>query len=215
MAQRVMGLEDTLRTLQQIDPVLVRQARKRMKDDLKPVVAAARGTLPAGPPLSKWVASKRSVVTSGVRRYGERKGSGEGSPLPVWESARANRRIGIMVQRKRVKGFTGRRALVALRQTDAAGQALDMAGKVTSTPFSRNLTARFGPPSRGMWPAVEKNRSKIDSSMEKSKREMEGVINSALRSRSGGYDKGVYEQFRGMGYTHQSSMQYARKYRWI
>lgn len=205
-----MGLEDTLRTLQRIDPVYYRTAQKNLKKDLAPVVGDIRAQIPGSPPLSHWVVPRSGVIDA---RKTLRHSSS--SRFPVYVAASAKRRVGVIVRRQRLKGFTGRRALVALRQSDAAGEVFDMAGKHPNL-FGSNLSGKFGMnPSRLMWPMVEKHRSTIDSSMEKSKREMEGVINSALRSRSGGYDKGVYEQFRGMGYTHQSSMQYARKYRWI
>jgi len=178
-----IGLNHALGTLQQIDPVLARQARKRMKDDLKPIAQAAKGTIPALP-LSRWVASSSSSSSSGAVRYGTKRSTTKGgSASPVWDSSQAKRKIGIIVQRKRVKGFTGRRALVALRQNDAAGQMFDLAGKNPNV-FGANLARKFGAPSRGMWPTVEKNHTMIQGSIERAKRDMEHTINAELRSRA-------------------------------
>lgn len=201
-----IGLNHALETLQKIDPVLVRQARKRMKDDLKPVAQAAKGSIPSSPPLSRWVEPGRGDVDArGVLRSGSQR-------MPVWSSGSAKRKIAIVVQRKRVKGFTGRRALVALRQNDAAGAVYDMAGKHPNV-FGSNLTGRFGEPSRYMWPTVEKHRDAAVASVERAKKDMEREINARLRRR-GSYDVDTYEQLRSMGYHHSSAMFYARGQRW-
>lgn len=210
MAQRVIGLEDALRTLKQIDPVYYRTAQKNLKKDLAPLVSDVRSQIPGAPPLSRWVAPGNGVIDS---RKTLRHASD--SRFPVFISASAKRRVGIIVRRQRVKGFTGRRALVALRQSDAAGEVFDMAGKHPNQ-FGSNLSGKFNlNPSRLMWPMVEKHRGTIDASMEKAKREMEGVINAQLRSRRGAYDKDVYDYFRGTGWGHESAMHYARKTKWV
>ena len=181
-----IGLNHAFETLQDMEPVLLRQSKKRMKDDLKPVAQAAKGSIPSSPPLSRWVASSSSASSSGALRYGSKKPSTEGgSASPVWDSGSAKRKIGIIVQRKRVKGFTGRRALVALRQNDAAGQMFDLAGRKHPNVFASNLSSRFGQASRYMWPTVEKHRDTTTASMERAKRDMEKTINEELRKRAG------------------------------
>ena len=105
---KVRGLESTLSALRDIDPVLYKQAQKRLKSDAAPILSEARGSIPSGPPLSRWVVPKHGGEDSGkgVTRSGKAR-------MPAWNGGSAKRKIGIIVRRQRVKGFTGRRALVA------------------------------------------------------------------------------------------------------
>ena len=177
----VRGLESALSTLKQIDPVLVRQAQKRLKDDAKPMVGEARGSIPSSPPLSRWVVPKHGGLTDLARGHQVRYQGG--SRMPVWDSGGAKRKIAVIVRRQRVKGFTGRRALVALRQNDAAGQVFDVAGRRNANVFGNNLTKTWRSPSRYMWPAVEKHRETVKVSITRAKFDMEEIINAELRAR--------------------------------
>jgi len=169
-----IGLDRALSTLRQIDPVLVREAQKRLRNEAKPMASEAKAAIPTSPPLSRWVPSSKSFADNTALRQGS-------SRLPVWSSPSAKRKIGIMVRRQKMKGYTGRRALVALRQNDAAGAVFDIAG--TGNTFGRNLEAKFGSRSRYMWPAAEKHRDTVQQSINRAKFDMEEVINEALRGK--------------------------------
>lgn len=174
----IKGLQHALRTLKEIDPKLEREAKKRLKGDVKPIVTDAKSAIPGQAPLSRWVASgaaagdRRGVVRAGASR------------MPVWNSGSAKRRIGASIARKRVRGFKGRRMLIAVRQMDAAGAVFDMAGRRSSNQFAANLTASTSlKASRYMWPAAEKNMDAVRDSIKNSVKEVERQINAELRSR--------------------------------
>ena len=173
----IQGLDSALRKLKEIDPKLEREAKKRLKNDVKVIVQEARNSIPSSPPLSRWVSPKGAAADSnGIVRSGK-------SRLPVWDSGRARRRIGASVTRKRVRGYTGRRLLISVRQGDAAGAAYDMAGRASSNVFASNLSSRHGSASRGMWPAAEKHMNAVHDSIKESVREVERQINRELRTR--------------------------------
>ena len=72
-----IGLEHAFKTLRQIDPVFEKMAKKRLKDDVKPIVQDAKASIPGSPPLSRWVAPKGAGADGqGVVRAG-------GSRLPI------------------------------------------------------------------------------------------------------------------------------------
>lgn len=172
-----IGLEHAFRTLREIDPVLYKQAQKRLKGDLKPIAQEIKGKLPGEPPLSRWRPTQTSFIDSNrTMRHGGT------ARMPVYIAASARRRVGVIVRRQRVKGFSGRRALVALRQSDAAGQVFDLAGK-NRNQFGSNLSSKWGlDPSRLMWPTVERRKDVITSSITQAKFDMEAIINEQLRS---------------------------------
>jgi hypothetical protein len=108
-----------------------------------------------------------------------------GSGFPVFESAGARRRIALSITNKGVKGYTGKRRLIAVVEKDAAGQILDYAGrKNKSSSFAKNLGVHNGFASRFMWPAAEKHKDAVRASIRKSVREIERDVNMRLRMRS-------------------------------
>jgi hypothetical protein len=162
-------------------PKLERDAKKRLKNDVKPIVADAKAAIPGSPPLSKWVAPKGGGGDGVYERYAKK---GSGQPLPIWSSTTAKRRINSSVRRKRVSGYKGRMLLITVRQTDASGSVFDMAGRVNkSSVFARNLSRKFGDASRTMWPAADKNRALVHASLKASVLEVERQINQELRRR--------------------------------
>lgn len=178
MAQpyRVRGLEQTLDTLKQMDPVLYKEAQKRIKADAKPMIIAARNAVPQQAPLSRWAAPKQDAA--GVERSGTAR-------LPAWKGKPRNR-INASVRRKNIKGTGGKRVIMRMVQSDAAGAVFDIAGKKnpSGSQFNRNLTAKYGNASRSMWPAAEKHLPTVRRSLEASRDAMERDLNTKLRVRS-------------------------------
>jgi len=169
---QIQGLNEALATLREIDPVLYREGQKELKRGVQPLVNTARSNTPQQTPLSNWKQSSGAAV--------ERSGA---SRLPAWEN-NAKRKINTRVRRERVRGMGGRRVLIRVVQGSASGSVWDMAGRRnTSSTFARNLTARFGSASRGMWPAAEKHLDDVQETVQKAVFNMEDVINEALRER--------------------------------
>ncbi|MEI8285762.1 MAG: hypothetical protein WCG15_00545 [Actinomycetes bacterium] len=175
----VRGLQASLKELRKIDPKLATAARKRLRDDAKPIIQEAKSMIP-DVPLSRWHA--------GTAKMQDRKGQKTlrtGSGFPVFESAGARRRIALSITNKGVKGYTGKRRLIAVVEKDASGQILDYAGrKNSSNQFARNLSKKNGKASRFMWPAAEKHKDAVRASIRKSVREIERDVNMRLRMRS-------------------------------
>lgn len=173
----IRGLDASLRKLKQIDPKLEREAKKRLKDDVKPIVQDAKASIPGSPPLSRWVAPKGAGADGqGVVRAG-------GSRLPIWSSGPAKRRIGVSIVRKRRSGYTGKMLLIRVRQMDAAGAVFDIAGRRNAdNPLDKSLkSAGFGGASRGMWPAAMRHKDAVHDSIKASVHEVERQINAELR----------------------------------
>jgi len=176
--QKIRGLDDALKTLGKMDPVLRRAAVKRLKGDVQPIVSAIRAGIPQAP-LSKWVAPKQSSARRGVIQAG-RSGQ-EGLPYFVFSKAKSGVRSSVKKQSKR--GMKGKQILISIRQTNGSGIVFDMAGKKTDGTFARNLTNKWGGPSRRMWPTVERHKPQVVVSINRSVIDMENQINHMLRSR--------------------------------
>lgn len=129
----VRGLKEALAELNKVAPTVRRELTKSIKGDAKPLLDAARALVPDSPPLSG--------MTSG--RF-------------AW-STKAKSQIGIkMGGRARGEQYT----ILSLRQNNPAGSIFDIAGKKGGSSkrgqaFIANLVARYGSPSRAMWPAAE------------------------------------------------------------
>lgn len=178
----IRGLDASLRKLKEIDPKLEREAKKRLKNDVKPIVSDAKALIPGSPPLSRWVAPKNGGTDSGgTQRYNR---TGSSQPIPIWNSGAARRRIGSSVARKRRKGFNGRMLLISVRQMDGAGEVFDKAGLKTNSVFTRNLSSKWGGPWRAMYRSADKHMSTVHDSIKASVREVEKQINDELRRRA-------------------------------
>ena len=175
MAEQIRGLNQTLGVLQDIAPILRREAIKRLKLDAKPIVTAAKAKIPTVA-LSGWVAPKQTGAPN------PRKST---TPIKPYDATAMRRRTTISVRNKRTRDKKGKETLIRLVSSAPTSTPFDMAGKLTRSVFSDNLSAnpRFGDPSRFMYPAVEANQSLVISSMRRSVVNMEQLINEALRDK--------------------------------
>jgi hypothetical protein len=180
--QKIRGLDDALKTLGKMDPVLRRAAVKRLKDDVKPIVSAIKAGIPKAP-LSNWVAPKQSSARRGTISAGRSGAAG----TPYWEFGKAKSGVRSSVKKQGARQMKGKAILVSIRQSNGAGEVFDMAGKKSNSIFTRNLTAKWGGPSRRMWPAAEKHKPAVVASINKSVTSMEDIINEELRAR--GYSR--------------------------
>jgi hypothetical protein len=171
-AYRVRGLDQALDTLKKIDPELYKAAQKRIKNDVKPMITDARKSVPQQTPLSRWKQSSGAGERSGEAR------------LPAWTGRPANR-INASVRRRKIRGTGGKRTLMKMQQSSPAGAVFDIAGRKNpgGSQFNRNLIAKYGSASRGMWPAAERHLVTVRKSIEHSVVEMERVLNAELRTR--------------------------------
>jgi len=176
--QQIRGLNDSLKTLQKIDPVLKREAVKRLKGDVKPIVAAIKAKLPKTP-LSNWVPPKQSSARRGKIEAGRSGAAG----LPYWEYGKAKGGVRVGVRSKRERGMKGKALLISVRSTNGATEAFDMAGRKNSgNRLDRSLNIKgYGGPSRVIWPTAEKHKPQVEASIQRSVEDMEKQINRLLR----------------------------------
>lgn len=170
----VRGLGEAMATLQKIAPELVKEARKEMRDVVKPMQAAAKGLVPDERPLSRWSESDGRGRTKDVARSGNAR-------MPAWNSGAAKRRIGFRITKKTLKGGRGRIILLRMIQNDPAGAVFDIAGSAGGGTFGANLNKKHRKTSRTMWPAADKHLPTVQEGIRNAQARMEDTINRQLK----------------------------------
>ena len=145
----VVGIKEALRELGKVERGLARDLRKSARDIMQPIVTTARNEIP-------------EVALSGMSRSWV---SGKtGVQLLPWDASKARRYVKAKTSTKKPKEFAGvTRDLAAFYVSWAGGvnMLFDMAGRKNNSVMAANLTGKFGPPSRIMWPAAEKNEAQV------------------------------------------------------
>ena len=134
---KVEGLDQTIKTLRQLDKESLKSMRKDFKTVAKPLVDNARAKQPGTYPLSRM---ENSVMDKNRGFKYEPKKTRSG-----------------IIARASTKAYRRAHAICRVTQRDPAGAMVDMAGKTTDSVFARNLTAKLGKPSRFMWPAADQS----------------------------------------------------------
>ncbi len=151
--------------LRKIDPQLRKDFNKRARDIAKPIVIAAKRNY-------------TQVPLSGMSRRWSQNGRLK-FPFTVPE-ARKGVRIKIDTSRRLNRGPARPVGIVSVKQINPAAVIFDMAGKATDNQLARNLAARWGPPSRVMWPAAEQELPQVEREMAALVRDTERTIEAAL-----------------------------------
>jgi hypothetical protein len=158
---QIEGLDTVIRELNDLEPGLVKQLRKDLVTEVKPLIAIVKRKVESSKPfLSGFEHSGRT----GLR----------GNPIKV--TARTS-------TRKRA----GKTSLVSIRTSSEAATIADMAGRKTGrgkTPQGQaliaNLTARSGKPSRYIYPSIENEIPRIQQSTLKIVEEYAKKVNRRL-----------------------------------
>lgn len=147
----IYGVASTLKKLRELDDGLYREARKQMYSDIKPLMEQIKRNIPDTAPLST---SGRPM--SGFMHNGR---TGWGNPVVIQRQ---------IITRKR-KGYQPiMRVTVKNQNNGGAITIADMAGRKTNgkTPSGKALIRNLSQkPSRYVWPAVEKNKRLIETSL--------------------------------------------------
>jgi len=151
---QVKGVKEALRQINKVDPKLRRQFTKRYKDIVKPVIQDAKARFPNEPPLS------------GMGKPYKKLGGWDGGLVAKGVVAKINTRKAR--NRNVAKGAVYETVgAFIVQQKTGWGSLYDMAGK--KRPGSKMNQALvqegFGSASRAMWPAYEKNQTKIDAAV--------------------------------------------------
>jgi hypothetical protein len=127
----IVGVNQMIKELRQVEPELYRQLRKDLINDVKPLYRAIRSNIPPVAPLS-------GLNNNGRLAWGK----------PVRVSAKINL--------KQKRGFT---SLLTVRTENAAVEMIDMAGSKSTgnTLQGRAMIANLsGKASRYVWPAANR-----------------------------------------------------------
>lgn len=168
----VTGVPETLRALGRIDPELRKAAVREFRSIGNELRREARASIPATPAVSGW----RTTRT-------RRPENGPG----VWTVGRLAYRPGKVRSGITVR-FSARSApgrpirLVTLRNANAAGAILEIAGRRRSNRLSRALDESGWPKAgRVAWRTVDRNRARIDAGVRTAVDNMTATLNAALR----------------------------------
>jgi hypothetical protein len=162
---QIRGVRETIVALRKIDPQLRKDFNKRARDIAKPIVLEARRRytqVPLSGMSRRWAPRGRDVF-----------------PFTV-SGARKGVRVKIDTSKRLNRGPARPVGIVSVKQVDAAAVIFDMAGKATDNQLARNLAARWGPPSRVMWPAAEQELPQVEREMAALVRDTERTIQAAL-----------------------------------
>ena len=167
----VEGVAEVLRALGKINPELKKATVKNMKTAGDPMVQDARSLFPATSPLSNW----GNWTTP------------KGRVIGPYNPAKVKRGAKVAYRGSKVRGSDKDTIpLLTMRQTDAAGSIVDMAGRRSNgnTPQGRAFIAQLrshGVASRAMWPAAERNMDRVTAAVEDAINEMSAQIEEMMR----------------------------------
>lgn len=160
--QSVYGVRDALKTLREVSPKLERDARKAMREAVAPMAAAASAGFGSEPPLPG-MRRGRSAWSAKDRKVTTKTGGRTNRAKTEWP-------------------------LVSIRAAGAGASIFDMAGKSSPgvTSLVSVLTARFGRPSRNMWPIVEGYKGTIDRALTEAVKDTMAQASAELAYKPGG-----------------------------
>lgn len=148
----IFGLQATKRLMRELEPDLLKEMNREIRDQLKPVQTRAQSLIPASPPVSGW---GRSVNAPGSRSsyspYGRR---WDYSRLE-WNSAEARKGIVIRQGGARGRGRTTRAAW-QVRSNNAAAAVFELMGRGKSNAaMVRNVGRRHSGTGRVVYRAFD------------------------------------------------------------
>lgn len=151
----VVGIKEALRDLGKLDKDLARELRKEARNIMAPIVRDAKSAIP-------------NTALSGMSRPWTSKTSGV--QLLPWSGATARRFVKAKTSTRKPKEFQGVTQDLAVFYVSWAGGVnaiFDMAGRKNNSVLAANLTRMFGPPSRIMYPAADKNAVAVEAGISK------------------------------------------------
>jgi hypothetical protein len=151
------GVKETLKALESFDKEAVSSFNKLVNKELNSAKREAQGFVFDEPPLSGW-------NTQPARNPRSRGGAG----WPAWDQSIVKSGISVTKAERRVrKDYTTNAG--ALKNRSAAGVIYELAGRRTrgNGTFISNLEEKQGNASRLVWKAVDNNRDRIVSNVNK------------------------------------------------
>lgn len=141
----IVGIKETLRDLQKLEPDMAKEIKKDFKQIVKPVVDNARVDVVALP-------------LSGFARNWK-----QGRLLP-WDKAAVSKSIiARFSNRKRGNSL----AVFSVTMKSPAGTIFDIAGRKSSSQLATALDQLYGRASRLMWPTYERHADAVNDNLAK------------------------------------------------
>ena len=168
---QVEGVAEVLKALAKVNPELRKATVKNIKAAGEPMAREARGLFPQQSPLSNW--GNWTTPTGRV--------------IGPYDPKKVNRGVRVAYRGSKVRGSDSNNIpLLTLRQTDAAGAIVDMAGRRSNgkTPQGRAFIDQlrsFGVASRAMWPAAERTMPEVTRAVEAAINDMSRQIEEMIR----------------------------------
>lgn len=169
----VVGVKETLRTLNKIDKVARRQLTKDYAQIVSTVITEAQAATPQSPPLSgmqyRWDARRVSQI------------------FP-WNNTKSDRSIKPFVSGKKPRAYgayTSDLAAFGIKWTAADALTVEMAGRgpaptAKGKQMVQALNARYGTPGRFLWKAYERHEQTVVREVQKLIREAERRIQKEI-----------------------------------
>ena len=167
-AVQIDGTQETIRLLKKFYPDLAKEFTKDVKHIVSPITEAAKAKYP------------EKILTGMFRNWSQ--GKGKSSRLLFPYSA-SDARKGVKVRIRNKSALDMPTAVITITQMNPAAAIIDMAGKTnagTGIMFNQNLTAKFGNPSRVMWPSTEGHIAQVTQNMTELIHKQENIVSSQL-----------------------------------
>ena len=139
----IVGVKETLRELQKLEPDTAKEIKKDFKQIVKPVVEAAK-------------ADVRELPLSGFARNWQ-----SGRIMPWSKEAVVKSIIARFSNRKRGNSL----AVFSVTMKSPAGTIFDMAGRGSASRLASALDQLAGRPSRLMWPTYERHADEVNDNL--------------------------------------------------
>jgi hypothetical protein len=149
----VNGVKEAMTTVSKFDRELGNELKRNARQIMKPIVTDAKGAIP-------------NVALSGMSRPWTSKTSG--SQIFPWSGQTARKYVKAKTSTKKPTQFGGvtrDQAAFYVSWAGGANAIFDMAGRKNNSVLAANLTGKFGPPSRIMWPAALANKTQVETQM--------------------------------------------------
>lgn len=156
----VLGARETIVALNKLDRELRKEFNKQARALAKPIIDNAKR-------------GYTQVPLSGMSRNWSQNGRPK-FPFTV-PAARKGVKFKIDTSKRLKTGPARPVGIISVRQDNPAAVIFDMAGKASTNALSQQLTARWGGPSRVMWPAAEQELPNVQ-------RGVRDLVNDAERT---------------------------------
>jgi len=148
----IYGLQSTKKLMRELEPELLKDMNRQIRDELKPVQARAQSLIPSSPPLSGW---GRSVSRPGSRpSYSPYSRRWDYSRLE-WNSSEAKSSVRIRQGGGRARGQASRAAWQIRSNNPAASVFELMARGKSNVRMIRNVQSRFPGTGRVLYRAFD------------------------------------------------------------